>query len=139
MKGVCKNRQGFSALEALFAVMLLGLGFYGFLTMFSNTTSDTINDEYALVASRLASEKIEQLVANKASTGYASISNGTFAENVNHNSQSFTRKTVIRYVDAGDLTTTSVADTGYKRVDVDVEWDAGTTQNVSFSTLLTDY
>lgn len=133
------SENGFTLVEALFAVLLLSFGLLGYLTLFSNLTRHTINDEFALAATHLASEKIEQLIAEKANSGYISVSTGTTNENITYASQEFTRQTQIEWVAGSDLQTSAASDQGYKHIAVTVSWNVGTAQQVRLSSVIADY
>ncbi len=139
MKFRLKTRSGFSALEAIFAMMLLSFGVVGFMTMFSQMARTTENDDMRLMANHIASEKIEELIATKAVNGYSGINTGTFNENISYDSYQFTRNTHIKYVDSTDLKTESASDTGYKRIDVTVSWNYGTALSAHMMSLVSNY
>lgn len=97
------------------------------------------NDEMKLIASKLASEKVEQLLATKASVGYENINTGTSSEQISYDNLSFQRQTVVNYVEGSDLKTVSGSDTGFKRIDVTINWNNGSTQNVSVMSLISNH
>lgn len=131
--------KGFSAIEAIFAILILSFGLMGYLTLFAHLTESTVNDELTLAGTRLASEKIEQLVADKAANGYGSLTIGESTETVPYSSHDFSRQTSIQYVNESDLTTVMVSDTGFKRIDITVSWNIGQTHNVQLTSILSDY
>lgn len=134
-----KTEHGFSFIESLFAMLILSFGFVGILALTSLMAGNTENDELKLVASKLASEKIEQVLADKANVGYAGISTGSSTDAITYDSLSFSRQTNINYVNSSDLATISVSDTGFKRVDVTVNWNNGSSQNVTVMSLISNY
>lgn len=134
-----KNQHGFSFIEALFALLILSFGFVGILSLHSMMNGNTENDEMKLIASKLASERIEQILASKASLGYSSVNTGSATDEVSYDSLSFQRQTSINYVDSSDLKTVSGSDTGFKRIDVTVNWSNGGTQNVSVMSLISNH
>lgn len=134
-----KNKKGFSALEAIFAVLILSFGFVGFMSMFSQMAKTTESDDMRLLASRLAGEKIEEIMATKASQNYSGVNVGTQEENINFDNYDFTRSTDIAFVDSSDLKTVVGGDSGYKRIHVTVSWNVGSTQSVRLMGLISNY
>ncbi len=134
-----KHQSGFSFIEALFALVILSFGFVGILSLYSMMNSNSSNDELRLVASKLASEKIEQTLATKANLGYVSVNTGTTSENITYDSIAFQRSANINFVDSSDLKTVSGSDTGFKRIDVTVSWNNGSTQNISVMSLISNH
>lgn len=140
MKGNWKIGQGgFSFLEGVFAITLLSFGMVFLLTLFCEMDRATADDEFTLNGSQLASQKIEQILAQKAAGGYASVPLGVAVENIEYNAHAFTRETSVRWVNASDLRTVSEADTGLKRVDVTVQWSNGAGQRVQMMGLVSNY
>ncbi len=134
-----KREKGFSFLEALFALLILSVGFSGILSLYSLMNENTSNDELKLVASKLASEKIEQVLANKANLGYSNISTGTTTDAITYDNLNFSRQTNINYVESTDLSTVSGSDTGFKKIDVTVNWSNGSNQNVTVQSLISNH
>lgn len=134
-----KSESGFSFIEAIFSMVILSLGFVGIMSLYANMNGNTENDSMKMVASKLASERIEQIMADKANLGYANINTGSTSDSISYDSLSFTRQTNIQYVNSSDLTTTSASDTGFKRVDVTVNWSNGGNQNVTVTGLVSNY
>ncbi len=134
-----RSRHGFSFIEALFAMLILSFGFVGILSLYSFMNANTENDEIKLVASKLASEKIEEVLANKANLGYSNVNTGTSTDLISYDNLSYSRQTDINYVDSSDLKTISGSDTGFKRIDVTVNWSNGSSQNVSVMSLISNH
>ncbi|MBF0492399.1 MAG: hypothetical protein HQM15_06430 [Deltaproteobacteria bacterium] len=139
MKSRFKIQKGFSALEAIFAIMILSVGFIGYMTLFSQMAKTTETDDMRLRAGHLAGEKMEDLIATKAISGYAGINTGTTTENISYDSYNFTRRTQIQFVDSSDLRTVSALDTGYKSVNVSVSWNYGGLLSVQMMSLISNY
>ena len=134
-----KYQRGFSFIEALFALVILSFGFVGILSLYSMMDTNTGNDEMKLIASKLASEKVEQILASKASVGYENISTGTSSEQISYDSLSFQRQTSVNFVIGSDLKTISGSDTGFKRIDVTLNWNNGSSQSVSVMSLISNH
>ncbi len=137
------NPHGFSVIEALIAMAVLSFGMVSLMTIFAQVTRSSMDDELMAVASRLASQKIEEVLATKAAggtSGYSNISTGTVADNVTYDSMPYTRTTDIYWVAAnGNFQTVSQSDTGLKRIDVTVSWDNGSSQSLRLSSLISSY
>lgn len=131
-----KNNSGFSFIEAIFAMVILSFGFVGIMSLYASMTGNTENDEIKLVASKLAGEKIEQTLSNKATLGYSSINTGLTTDQISYDNYNFQRQTNIDFVDSGDLKTVSASDTGFKRIDVTVNWND---QNISVMSLISNH
>lgn len=111
-----------------------------------NASRSSMTTDFHVIASQLANEKLEIIIADKAmkaaqydyivSANYPneSLSNGSLAG-------FYTRTVGVTEVAIGDLTTPQ-ANSGVKKVDVNVSWsdtDGTGTQQVSVSTLLSDF
>lgn len=138
-KAISPGTQGFSLLEVVFAITILSFGLMGFLTLFSEMVKSTVDDEFSMTGSRLASQKLEEILANKAAQGYTGVPTGSTDENITNGNDAFIRNTSIRWVDPTDLKTPSGSDTGFKRVDVTVSWNSGALQQVQMMSLITNY
>ncbi len=138
-KHLKKSEKGFSFIEAIFAMMILSLGFVGIMSLYGMMNGNTENDELKIVASKLASQKIEEVLSNKANVGYANINTGSTTEQLSYDSLNFQRQTNINFVDSSDLKTVSGSDTGFKRIDVTVNWSNGSNQNVSVMSLISNH
>lgn len=134
-----KHQSGFSFIEALFALVILSFGFVGILSLYSTMNGNSSNDELRLVASKLASEKIEQILSTKASGGYSSVNTGLTNDAISYDNLAFDRATNVNFVESSDLKTVSGSDTGFKRVDVTVSWNNGSTQNISVMSLISNH
>ncbi len=131
--------KGFSTFDTLLGVLILSFGLIGFIALFSQLNRQSAHDELTLVATNLASEKLEQSMAVKANSGYSAVTNGTTTESIPYASHTYSRQTVINWVEATDLNTVSASETGYKKIKVTVSWSAGTAQSLKLSSHLTNY
>lgn len=131
-----KNARGFTFVEAIISILIIGASFMGFGYVLSNTTQTSLTADLSVVATGLARDKMEQVIQQKASSGYASI-NSQGVENLMQGAWDFTREVRVSYVDPATLSV-QVADSGYKKVVVDVSWGAGLNSTISLQTLLTN-
>lgn len=138
-KKLKKTQKAFSFIEAIFAMSILALGFVGIMSLYGMMNGNTENDELKMIASKFASQKIEQILSSKASVGYSNINTGTTTDQITYDDLSFQRQTSINFVDSSDLKTVAGSDTGFKRIDVTVNWNNGSNQNVSVMSLISNH
>lgn len=139
MLGKMANQRGFTLIETILTIVLLSFGLIGGLTLFRNSTENSLTKDYRVIASQLASEKIESILLDKEFQGYDTITEANYPdENLADPYGEFSRSVTIQEVDPDDMTTPS-AGSGYKRIDVDVTWGAEGYQTITVSTLVTDY
>lgn len=90
----------------------------------------------------LAQDKMEEIMAKKAASGYSAVSTANFptaAENIIRNgATAFTRTTTITEVAESDFTTVSVG-SGYKKVVVTVAWSSGGGGSRYLQTIFANY
>lgn len=91
------------------------------------------------MATQLANEKIETIIADKTFQGFDYIDENNYpTENLAGDFNGFTRTIAVDEVSAADLET-SQSESGYKRVDVSVSWGNDNGQNILVSTIVTEY
>lgn len=130
------HQKGFTLIEAIISILIIGVAFMGFGYVLSNMDQNSLTADLSVVATELARDKMEELVAQKANSGYAAVSSQA-AQNITQGTWSFSRDVVVSYVDSNTLSSSGF-DTGYKKVVVNVSWGAGTGSTVSLQTLLTN-
>ena len=135
-KNHLKNNQGFTFIELVLTVLILGTGLFGLLATFQNVVVHGANSEEYVTAAYLTSSKMEEIIADKSSQGYDFVINANYntSENLAGNFVGYTRTLNIFEVNSNDLITPQ-ANTGYKRVVVSVVSPGGAT--VTYETLLT--
>lgn len=110
------NNKGFSLVEMMVALAVLGIAFFGMVKAFPRGLNMNTVSRNKTTASYLAQQKVEKLF----SQGYKKIATGTVETKSRISSDpdsyfyDFQRKTVVDYVD-GTLTATS-GDSGMKRI-----------------------
>lgn len=130
------NKRGFTLIEALLIMTIIGASFFGLGLIFSNIDQQALSSDLTVMATQLARERMEEVIAVKASGGYSSLSSeGPTA--VTSGEWDFSRSVVVSYISPSDFST-SFADTGYKRVVIQVDWGSGSGQSISLQTILTD-
>jgi len=66
MPGVAGNRRGFTLIEAMLVMIVIGIAFFGFGFLFGNVTQQALKADLTILATKLAREKIEEVVQTKA-------------------------------------------------------------------------
>ena len=136
MRGACAGVRGFTMIEAMLVMIVIGIAFFGFGYLFGNIDQHALKADQTILATKLAREKLEEVVQQKADAGYASVVTQA-PSSVTSGAWSFTRGVTVNYVNATDFSN-AVTDTGYKKVVVTVAWGAGTGQSIALTTLVTD-
>lgn len=139
MRTKLKSQKGFSLLENILATVLVSVGLLGGMATMQNASINTMNGDMSSIATQLANEKIEIILADKQFNGYDAVSTGDHdVESFSGQLQGFQRVVTVSEVDPDDLITPS-AGSGMKRVIVTVNWGNKDHQKVIVSTLVTDY
>ena len=140
MQKIIKNINGFSLLEVLVAVMIIGTTFLGLFQAFPYAFAAIRGAENKTKAAYIAQSKIEQLYY----LGYNNIATGTIEVKqplaASGDLSLFQRQTVVTAID-GDLMD-SVTDLGMKQIDVTVYYTNEFTKSeksLEVSTILSDH
>lgn len=136
MRSPVSRAKGFTLLEAVLIIVFVGVSFLGLSLLFGNLTQQALKSDLSVLATKLAREKMEEIVQLKADNGYAAVVSQAPAT-VTSGAWSFTRQVQVQYVDPADFSATA-ANTGYKQVDVSVAWGSGAGRSVTLTTLVTD-
>jgi prepilin-type N-terminal cleavage/methylation domain-containing protein len=135
-----RPHRGFTLIEAVACVVLLAVLIPPTMWAMRESHQQRVNPMLASRARWLATEKLEDVIADRHSTtrgyGYL-ISSNYAAESSITGFPGFTRS-VAFVVTAADLVSPG---TGYKRVTVTVNWTdaAGTARSLAIATVVTDY
>ncbi|MCP5464154.1 MAG: hypothetical protein H7A33_03925 [Deltaproteobacteria bacterium] len=135
IKRLLKSNKGFSVVENIMATTIMAVGLMGGMVVMQNSVLSAVQGDQNTVASRLASEKLEQLMADKEFLGYDYISDGNYGDETVLN---FERSVDIAEVSSDDFATAS-AGSGLKKVTVEVTWGDADYEAVRVSTLISDY
>ena len=131
-----RGKKGFSLIEAVLVMVVVGIAYFGFGLLFGNVTQEALKADLTVLASKLAREKMDEIIQIKADSGYASVVNQAPAA-VPSGTWSFTRQVVVGYVNPADMSS-SVTDTGYKKVEIDVSWGVGAGKSIALTTLVSN-
>ena len=137
MRAPSVTKNGFSLIEAMLVMIVIGTAFLGFGFLYGNIDQQALKADLTILATKLAREKMEEVIQTKADSGYAAVTSSS-AQAVTSGAWSFTRRVDVANVNPNDLTTTPPVDSNYKRVTVTVSWGTDAGSQVSLTTLLTN-
>lgn len=130
-----KFKKGFTLIEAILTIMLLGVGMVGVLTLFQNNVAKSNESEYTMIAAYLAQERLERFVQDKRYRGYNEmIGLGSNEDLAGIGYPGYTRTLTSAEVDPADLTTES-SGSQYLKVTCAVTTPMG--DSITLETLLT--
>ncbi len=133
------NQKGFTFIEAILTSVLLAFGLTGGYAMMQNSINYSMGNDYLVMGSQLANEKLQMVIADKTFESYSDVIQDNYTqESLSGAYQGFTRTTTVTEVDPADLTTPQ-ADSGYKKVEVTVSWGNNSGERVQVSTMLADH
>lgn len=132
--------RGFTLIEAIVSIVILSTAVPAMLWAVSQAQRDRIGPVKASQARWLATEKLEDIIADRHSTtrGYSYLVNNNYAaESSITGYPGFTRSVAISETGA-DLAS---AGTGFKRATVTVTWtnSTGASKSLAIATIITDY
>ncbi len=144
-----KKDYGFTLIEGVLAVLIIGVGLIGVLSIFGGATSRSLNADQVSVAQNLAEEKIETIIANKANANYTTVVNNINTGNYNDGPifTIYTRTVTRSFINVpaspdgnstDDFSSVSGSDTGYALVTVTVSFNNGN-NSVMLKTLLSNW
>lgn len=133
------NNKGFTFIETILTTLVLSVGLWGGFAIFHNATINSFNNDFRVIATQLAAEKIETITADKSFRGYDYVTGSNYpGETLGGAYNGFTRSVNITEVSSSDFNTVETG-SGYKRVDVLVTWGAESFEVITVSTVLSDY
>jgi len=133
-----RNTGGYTVIETILTAVILGTALLGGMMVMQNATANTVNNDFNTVATQLANEKVEIIIADKEFLGMNAVSNANYPSETVVDVYNMTRSVSVTEVNASDLSTPEVG-TGLKVVVVTVTWGTLDYQKVSVTTLLADY
>ncbi len=142
-------QKGFTLIEGVLSVLIIGVGLIGVLYVFSGSTKSSLQADQVAVAQNLAEEKLETIIADKANSNYTTVIN-----NINSGSYNdgpifsiYNRTATRSYINVpanpdanatDDFSSVSGSDTGYALVNVTVTFNNGN-DSVVVKTLLSNW
>lgn len=126
------KRKGFSLVEMIIAMVVIGIAFYALISVFITVAPRNVNLEYLTKATHLAFEKMEETTV-KPFTSIVSQSATSFTGDFSQ----FQYQVIMNYVTAAEPDTLAGGSTSYKRVKVRT-W-GGLSGVVELTTLVTTY
>lgn len=137
-----KNHKGFTMIEATLGTLILSISLFTAILFLNTSTVASANIDFRVIATQLASEQIEEIVADNQiqPTQYNYITNSNYPlEQMNYQTTPnfFERRTNI--VEVADDLSTPQAGNGLKKVDVTVKWGPALLQKVTLTTVVADY
>jgi type II secretory pathway pseudopilin PulG len=136
---VMNDKKGFTLLEAVLAVLILGIGFFSTMLLIENISISTINTDRNIVSTQLANEKIETIIADKKFKGFSYVDNSHYpTETLSGPYTGYKRKVFISEVQPGDLFT-PMPGSGIKRVLVTVYWGNTAAEQVTITGMVSKY
>ncbi|HBF13953.1 MAG TPA: hypothetical protein DDW49_11305 [Deltaproteobacteria bacterium] len=136
-----KNQKGFTFIESILTTLVLSIGLWGTMALFQNATSNVSTSNWQVIATQLANEKLENIIADKKFQGYNTIDSTNYPnETLSAPYQGLQRNVTITEVSPADFSTPEPY-SGYKLITVEVVWsqEVGSLGSVNVSTLLTNY
>lgn len=127
---------GFTLIEAVLIMVIMAVAFLGFGFLFGNVTQRALQTDLTVLATKLARQKMDEVMQTKADSGYAAVASSA-PSSVSSGTWNFTRQVDANYVNSSDFSSSAI-DTGYKKVVVTVSWGSGTGEAISLTALLTD-
>lgn len=134
-----RSRRAFTLIESIMAIVVIAIMVPPTLVLIRDAHTRRASSILASRARWLASEKLEDVIADRNSTarGWAYVINASYpVENSVNGFASFSRTTSVSET-AADLVT---AGTGYKTITVTISWldPRGGSESLSLATVLTD-
>ncbi|OVE81590.1 hypothetical protein BVY03_03035 [bacterium K02(2017)] len=133
-----KNQNGFTMLENILAATLLGFALFGGMTVMQNATASSVNGDMTTIATELANEKVEQVIADKIYNNYEYLDAENYTDEEDVGLYEMDRSVSITEVNVDDLVTEEEG-SGIKVVTVSVTWGLEAYQTINVSTIVTNY
>ena len=90
------NQTGFTLIELVLTVIIVGICFLSLVAVFSTSLVGSSDSEHTTIATFLAQEKMEQILADKNGRGYGYIVNSSYpAENPVPGYPGYSRSVII--------------------------------------------
>ncbi len=139
-----RNKKGVTLIEAVFTVAIIGAGLLGVLYAYLGGARSSLLANQTVVAANLAQEKLEEIIADRSSQGYAATILTNYSDGqLSGDFSAYTRNVTILEVDPDDDDSSDdfldpLPGSGYARITVVVSWSGGAEQ-VNMETLIAEY
>ncbi len=120
------TRRAATIIEIVAAIVILSIALPPLISSFADAALQSIHPSQAVVASFLATERMEEMIARRyrADDGYAALTTANYpAETPVTGFSGYNRSVTVSFVD--DQLAPQGGDVGYKLVRVTVEWNGG--------------
>jgi len=138
LKKRIKNQKGFTLIETILTSIIIGVGLMGGMVVMQNATANTVNNDLSTIATQLANQKIEQMIADSKFIGYETLISDNYPNEVVTDIYNMLRKVIIAEVSSVDLSVVEPG-SGLKSVSATVSWGTKDYQTVTVTTLIADY
>ena len=143
-----KKDRGFSLIEAVLSIALIGVGLVGIVYSFQGAARSSLLADQTVIATNLARETLEKIIAYKNTNGYSNTlttinTNNNYDENPVSGFSNYVIDATALEVDSDDDDNVddfldAFPGSGYARVTVNISWDNGN-HSINLATLITDY
>ena len=135
MKGKIKNNKGFSLIECALTIVIVSTALIVSMSVLQDGVMANTYSEGTTVATQIANEKLEEILADKAYRGYSYvIDSANYPKEIIQGD--ITRSVVVTEVSDTDFNTVEEG-SGISKVDVTVKWAKN--EEVVLTTLVSDY
>jgi len=142
LKTILRDKNGFSLLGSVLSTTVLAVGLLGTIQLMSMATKTNADTDFRVIATKLANEKIEGIIAdnNLQPQQYNYVTSANYPdENLTYGNTNNVFQRIVNITEVADDLVTAQSNSGLKKIDVTVSWGIEAPQQVTISTLLTDY
>lgn len=143
-----RSQQGFTLIEAVLAIGIIAVGIIGLQFSMQGASRNSLIADQSLVATHLAQETIERIIAYRDENGYTSAltainTSNTFDEDPVTGFPNYAIDSTALEVDPDDDNSEddfldASSGSGYARVTVNVSWNGGN-NSIDLVTLIAEY
>lgn len=142
------SQKGFTLIEAVLSIALIGIGIVGTLFLFQGAVRDSLIADQSVTAANIARETMDKIVSYRSANGYAAAlteisTNNTYDENPVTGFPGYVLDATALEVDQDDEDNTddfldASPGSNFSRITIQVTWNNGN-NDVTLSTLIADY
>ncbi len=132
-----KDNRGFTYIEAILTTSIIMITVFSMAALFTSVNQSGLSGQMTSLGLELCEQRMEQMISDKTSKGYSYITSANYpaSETLNGSYVGFSRTTQIQEVAQSDLQTPQ-SGSGYKRIDITVQWGPAAVERVSLSSLV---